>query len=306
MTERLEPRYEAADPSFTSFVLANAALETLVDGCRWLEGPVWFADHELLLVSDIPNDRILRVTEQARVSVFRQPAGYPNGHARDLEGRLVGCSHRHRSLVRTNLDGEVETLADRYRDRPLNAPNDVVVKSDGTIWFTDPHYGIETDYEGGKHVPELAPSVYCLDPRSGELTLVAEDFDGPNGLAFSPDEGTLYVAESGTQFDPQPKRFLRAFDVASDPPRLLNGRKFHEVAPGYVDGFRCDEDGNLWCGAGDGVHVIAASGKLLGKILLPGSIQNLCFGGRFRSRLFLCSSGTLFALSVNRRGAQRP
>jgi gluconolactonase len=306
MTTRVVPRYEIVDPRFASFVLANAALETLVDGCRWLEGPVWFADHDLLLVSDIPNDRILRVTERAEVSVYRQPAGYPNGHTRDLEGRLIGCSHQHRCLLRTRLDGEIEMLVDRYQGRRLNAPNDVVVKSDGTIWFTDPHYGIETDYEGGKQVAELPASVYCLDPSSRELTLVADDFDGPNGLAFSPDERTLYVAESGTQFDPLPKRCLRAFDVAANAPRLCNGRGFHRVEPGYVDGFRCDSEGNLWCGAGDGVHVISPEGDLLGKIVLPGSVQNLCFGGRYRSRLFLCASGTLFALSVNRRGAQRP
>ena len=306
MTTRIEPRYEIVDPRFASFVLANAALETLVDSCRWLEGPVWFADHDLLLVSDIPNDRILRVTEHAEVSVFRQPAGYPNGHARDREGRLVGCSHQHRCLFRTGLDGEVETLVDRYQGRRLNAPNDVVVKSDGTIWFTDPHYGIQTDYEGGKQVAELPPSVYCLDPTTGELTLVAADFDGPNGLAFSPDERTLYIAESGTQFSANPKRCLRAFDVAADSPRLDAGRDFCKVEPGYVDGFRCDSEGNLWCGAGDGVHVMSPDGGLLGKIVLPGSVQNLCFGGRHLSRLFLCASGTLFALSVNRRGAPRP
>jgi len=306
MTARVEPRYEIVDPRFSSFVLANAALETLVDDCRWLEGPVWFADHDLLLVSDIPNDRILRVTERAEVSVFRQPAGYPNGHVRDLGGRLIGCSHQHRCLFRTGLGGEVETLVDRYRGRRLNAPNDVVVKGDGTIWFTDPHYGIETDYEGGKQVAEWPPSVYCLDPRTGQLTVVADDFDGPNGLAFSADERTLYVAESGTQFVTNPKRRLRAFDVAADAPRLSNGRDFCKIEPGYADGFRCDSEGNLWCGAGDGVHVISPDGELLGKIVLPGSVQNLCFGGRHRSRLFLCASGTLFALSVNRRGAQRP
>ena len=306
MTARIEPRYEIVDPRFASFVLANAALETLVDGCRWLEGPVWFADHDLLLVSDIPSDRILRVTERAEVSIFRQPAGYPNGHVRDLEGRLIGCSHQHRCLFRTGLDGRVETLVDRYQGRRLNAPNDVIVKRDGTIWFTDPHYGIQTDYEGGKQVAELPPSVYCLDPRTGELTLVAADFDGPNGLAFSPDERTLYVAESGTQFVADPKRCLRVFDVAADAPRLTNGRNFHRAEPGYVDGFRCDSEGNLWCGAGDGVHVISPDGELLGKIVLPGSVQNLSFGGQHRSRLFLCASGTLFALSVNRRGAQRP
>lgn len=306
MSDRIEARYDMVDPAFASFVLANAALEPLIDGCRWLEGPVWFADHGLLLVSDIPNDRILRATERGEVSVFREPAGFANGHARDQQGRLIGCSHQHRCITRTGLDGAAETLVDRYRARRLNAPNDVVVKSDGTIWFTDPHYGIETDYEGGKQAPELPPSVYCLDPRTGDLTLVADDFDGPNGLAFSPDERTLYIAESGTQFASDPKRFIRAFDVGDMLPRLTRGRAFHQVEPGYADGFRCDTDGNVWAGAGDGVHVIDPSGDLLGRILLPGPVQNLCFGGRHRSRLFLCSRGTLWALSINRRGVQRP
>ena len=306
MPKPFVPEHVVVEPAFASCVLANAALEPLVDGCRWLEGPVWFADHQLLLVSDIPNDRVLRVTERGEVSVLRQPAGYANGHARDREGRLVSCSHLHRSLQRTGLDGSEETLVDRYRGRRLNAPNDVVVKRDGTLWFTDPHYGIETDHEGEKRQPELPPSVYCFDPRDASLTLVADDFDGPNGLAFSPDERRLYVAESGTQFAAEPRRHIRVFDVAPDTPRLRDGRVFHTVSPGYADGFRCDTDGNLWTGAGDGVHCIAPSGSLLGKILLPAAVSNLCFGGRLRSRLFLCAGDTLYALSINRRGCQWP
>ena len=306
MADRIVPRYEHVDPVFASFVLANAALEPLLQGCRWLEGPVWFADHDMLLVSDIPNDRVLRVTEQGDVSTFRQPAGFPNGHARDREGRLIECSHLGRAVLRTNPDGEVDVLADHYIGKRLNSPNDVVVKSDGTIWFTDPHYGIETDYEGSKQAPELAPAVYCLEPRTGRLTLVADDFDGPNGLSFSPDERTLYIAESGTQFDPAPRRALRAFEVHDAAPRLRNGRDFHAVSPGYTDGVRCDVDGNVWATAGDGIHVLSPSGSLLGKILLPEAVQNFCFGGRHRSRLFICSMGSLHALSVNRRGAQWP
>lgn len=306
MTPSDVPGYEVVDPCFRSFVLANAALEPLATGCRWLEGPAWFADHQLLLVSDIPNDRILRVTEAGQVSIFRQPAGFPNGHTRDRAGRLIGCSHLYRSIARTELDGTLTTLVDRYQGKRLNAPNDVVVKSDGTIWFTDPHYGIETDYEGVKQEPELPPSVYRFDPRDATLTLVADDFDGPNGLCFSPDERRLYVSESGTQFVPDPRRHIRVFDVEPDSACLRNGRVFHTVSPGYADGFRCDTEGNVWSGAADGVHCIAASGALLGKIFVPSAVSNLCFGGRQRSRLFLCAGDTLYALSVNRRGCQTP
>ena len=300
------PKHDIVDPRFASFVLANAALEPLVEGCRWLEGPVWFADQQVLLVSDIPNNRILRVTERAEVSVFRAPSHFANGHTRDVEGRLIGCSHLHGSITRTRQDGTIETLVDRYRGKRLNSPNDVVVKRDGTIWFTDPHYGIETDYEGVKREPELPPSVYCFDPRDGTMTLVADDFDGPNGLAFSPDESLLYIAESGTQFAAEPRRHIRVFSVAAKPPRLNGGRIFHTVTPGYADGFRCDSEGNLWSGAADGVHCIAPSGQLLGRIFVPAAVSNLCFCGPQYSRLFLFAGSTLYALSVNRRGSQRP
>jgi gluconolactonase len=300
----IAPTYEYIDPRFRSFVVGNALLESLIDGCRWLEGPVWFADHCVLLVSDIPNDRILRVTESVQVSVFRQPAGFPNGHARDREGRLIGCSHLHRSVNRTELDGTMTTLVDCYQGKRLNAPNDVVVKRDGTIWFTDPPYGIQTDYEGERQSPELAPSVYRFDPTTNTLTLVADDFEGPNGLCFSPDESRLYVSESGDQFAASPRRHLRVFDVTFEGGEYLlrNGRIFHSVTPGYADGFRCDTDGNIWSSAGDGVHCLDPSGMLLGKILLPGKVSNLCFGGRLRSRLFLCAGSVLYALTVNRRG----
>ena len=190
------PTHEIVDPRFRSHVLVNAALETLVTGCRWLEGPVWFADQQQLLVSDLPHDRILRWSETGGSSVFRAPAGFANGHTRDRQGRLIGCSHGRRAVVRTELDGSEHVLVDRYEGKRLNAPNDVVVKSDGTVWFTDPHYGIETDYEGEKQTPELPPSVYRFDPRDGSLRLVAADFAGPNGICFSPDERRLYV--SGT------------------------------------------------------------------------------------------------------------
>lgn len=297
--------YEFIDKRFRSFVLPNALLETLGDGFRWLEGPVWFADHQTLLVSDLPNDRVMRWTASGGLSVFRQPSGFENGHYRDREGRLISCSH-HGRLTRTELDGTVRVLADRYRDRRINGPNDVAVKSDGTIWFTDPHYGLSTDYEGGKRKAELPPSVYRLDPASGSLDVVADDFAGPNGLAFSPDESKLYIAETGDQFAPEPVQHIRVFDVVEDGTRLRGGRMFHKIVPGAADGFRVDEDGNVWSSAADGVHCIDPGGALLGKIKLPNLVANLCFGGRNRAQLFICASHTLYALYVNQRGAQRP
>jgi len=226
-------------------VLPNAPLVTLGEGFAWLEGPVWFADHGCLLVSDLPNNRIMRWTESGGVSVFRQPSGFANGHTRDLQGRLVGCSHQHRCVTRTELDGSVTVLADGYGGKRLNGPNDVVCRADGTIWFTDPHYGISTDYEGGKAAPELLPSLYRLNPKSGALTLASDGFAGPNGLAFSPDGRLLYVSESGAQFAEDPVQNIQVFE-AGDDRRLSGGRVFHTVSPGYADGFRLDRDGNVW------------------------------------------------------------
>jgi gluconolactonase len=298
--------FEIHDPAFRSCVLPNAPLEKLGDGCRWLEGPVWFADLECLLVSDVPNDRILRWTESGGISLFRQPSGFANGHTRDREGRLLGCSHRHRCITRTELDGTITVLADRYRGKRLNSPNDIVCKSDGTIWFSDPPYGINTDYEGGRQQPELPANLYRFDPRDGALTVVADDCDGPNGLCFSPDERVLYVADSGVQFASDPKQHIRAFDVADGGAALRRPRVLHKVEPGFADGMRCDEAGRIWSSAGDGVHCIDPSGQLLGKIRVAATVSNLTFGGRHRSRLFICASQTLCAVYLNVRGAQRP
>ena len=251
------------DERFASCVLSNAPLLTLGEGYAWLEGPVWFADANQLLVSDLPNDRILRWTEGPGVSVFRQPSGFANGHTRDREGRLVGCSHQRRCIQRTELDGRVTILASHFRGKPLNSPNDVVVSRDGAIWFSDPHYGGNTDYEGGKHAPELPATLYRLDP-SGSLDIAADDFVGPNGLCFSPDERRLYVAETGAQFGEDRSRHIRVFDV--DGGKLHRGRAFHMISPGFADGMRCDEDGRVWSSAGDGVHCIDPDGTLLGTI----------------------------------------
>lgn len=297
---------EIIDSRFNAFVLPNAPLEELGAGFRWLEGPVWFADLDCLLVSDLPNNRIMRWTESGGISVFRQPSDYANGHTRDREGRLIGCSHLGRCIQRTELDGRITVLVDRYQGKRLNSPNDVVVKSDGTIWFSDPFYGIVTDYEGGKREAELPPNLYRFDPRDGTLSVVADDFQSPNGVCFSPDERRLYVSESGIPFATDPVQHLRVFDVSADGAHLSNARVFYKVEPGFTDGLRCDEDGNVWSSAGDGVHCIDPAGALLGKIRVPFAVSNLTFGGRHRSRLFICGSHTLYAIYVNRRGAERP
>lgn len=296
---------EILDPRFRALVLGNAALEVLGSGYRWLEGPVWFADHDCLYVSDLPNDRVLRWSEGGGVSVATRPAGFANGHTRDGKGRLLTCSHAGRCIARTEWDGTVTVLADRFDGKRLNSPNDVVCKSDGTIWFSDPIYGISTDYEGGKQVPELPATLYRLDPASGALRIAASDFTGPNGLAFSPDERWLYVAETGNQFDDKVRRSIRRFPVLEDG-RLGPGADFHAVSPGYADGFRLDEGGRIWTSAGDGVHCLSPQGELLGKIRTGGTVANLCFGGRNRSRLFICAGTSLMAIYTNTRGCARP
>lgn len=300
------PDFEVIDKRFKRYVLFNAPLEKLADGFRWLEGPVWFADMQTLFFSDIPNDRIMRWTEACGVEEFRKPAGYPNGQTRDRRGRLITCSHHDRCIKRTELDGTVTVVADRFEGKRLNSPNDVIVKSDGTIWFSDPPYGIQVDYEGGKQQSELPFRVYRLDPSDGSLTVVADDFDGPNGLCFSPDERRLYIVDTGLQFVDDPVQHIRVFDLDDDGRTLRNGRFFHKVDNGSADGIRCDEDGNVWSSAADGVHCIDPSGALLGKILVPSQVGNLTFGGRYCSRLFLCASHTLYAIYTNQRGAQRP
>jgi gluconolactonase len=297
---------EIIDKRFKSCVLPNAPLEKLGEGFRWLEGPVWFADLQCLLVSDIPNNRIMRWTESGGVSVFREPSNYANGHTRDQQGRLIGCSHRGRCITRTEADGTITMLVDRYKGKRLNSPNDVIVRRDGTIWFSDPTFGITRDYEGGKQDPELPPNLYRFDPNDNSLTIVADDFEGPNGLCFSPDEKLLYVAESGAPFAHDPEQYIRVFDVSDDGTKLRNARMFHKIEPGLADGFRCDTEGNIWSSAADGVHCIHPDGTLMGKLKVPFVVSNLTFGGRNRSRLFICGSQTLFAQYINRRGAQRP
>ena len=296
--------YEIIDEAFRPLVLPNASLELLGGGCRWLEGPVWFGDQDCVLVSDLPNNRVMRWSEAAGLQPWRKQVGFHNGHARDRQGRLISCSHQHRAITRLELNGSITVLAADFEGKRLNSPNDVVVKSDGSIWFTDPPYGIQTDYEGGKQLSESPARVYRLDPESNRLQVVADDFVGPNGLCFSPDEKRLYIAETGLQFAADPVQHIRVFDVAEDGRQLHGGAVFHAVSPGNADGFRCDEAGRIWTGAADGVHCIAPSGALLGKICVPATVSNLCFGGRALSRLFLCAGDSLYAIFTNTRGAR--
>ncbi len=300
------PAFDVRDSRFAGYILANARLETLATGMRWVEGPVWMADWNCLLFQDLPNNRTMRWSEADGVSVWRAPSNYANGQTRDRQGRLVACSHRGRCLYRTEWNGSVTTLASHHDGRRLNAPNDVVSKSDGSIWFTDPLYGLLNDYEGGRQASEQPPAVYRLDPETGDLRVVAGDFDGPNGLAFSPDESRLYVSETGDQTRPDPKQYIRAFDVAADGRSLTGGDIFHKVEPGYSDGFKVDEDGNLWSSAGDGVHCIDPGGRLLGKILVPQTVANLAFGDRYSSRMFIGAWDKVHSIFLNRRGVQWP
>ncbi len=297
--------FEIRDPRFAHYILGNASLEELATGFRWVEGLVWMGDAGCLLFQDLPRDRTMRWIESAGVSIYRSPSHYANGQTRDRQGRLISCSHRERCLFRTEFDGSLTRLVDRHDGKRLNSPNDVTVKSDGSIWFTHPLYGIQTDYEGGRQVSEQPSALYRFDPDTHRIAVAAGDFDGPNGLAFSPDEKRLYVAETGDQTSDDPKQYNRAFDVASDG-HLGGGDIFHKVSPGYADGLCVDEDGNLWTSAADGVHCIDPSGRLLGKVLVPHRVSNLTFGNPARNRLFIGGSPSLYAIFLNRRGAAWP
>ena len=302
------PRYPDArlrdlDPSFGQYRLMNAALEKLCGGLRWAEGPVWFGDHRCLLFSDIPNNRLLRWDEEGNtITTFRRPSNNSNGNARDHDGRLITCEHLTRRVTRTEHDGSITVIAADLRGRQLNSPNDVVVRSDGTIWFTDPIFGINGDYEGERAPSEVPQGIYRADPARGTLEMVAGGIDGPNGLAFSPDEALLYVVASRSE-----PRSILSFPVRGD--ALGEPRPFVEAEPGGTpDGFRVDQDGNLWCGWGmggrglDGVRVFNSAGAPIGHVDLPERASNVCFGGRHRNRLFITASRSLYAVFVNARG----
>ena len=300
-----DPAVQVLDPAFNALRLPLASVERLFTGCRWSEGPVWFGDGRYVLWSDIPNDRILKWEEETgAVSVFRKTSHNANGNTRDRLGRLVTCEHRGRRVTRTEYDGSITVIADHYQGKKLNSPNDIVVKSDGSIWFTDPAFGLSGYYEGEMHPQELPMCVYRVDGQTNEITMAADDIEGPNGLAFSPDESILYVVASRAQ----PNRLIRAFDV-TEGRKLTRNRVFIDAGPGSPDGFRVDIHGNLWCGWGmgdpslDGVRIFNASGHPIGHISLPERAANLCFGGRWRNRLIMAASHGLYSLYVNTRGA---
>ncbi|MEQ8790989.1 MAG: SMP-30/gluconolactonase/LRE family protein [Pirellulaceae bacterium] len=301
-----DPRIKIIDESFAKYRLALAKVERLATGMRWSEGPVWFGDGRYLLWSDIPNDRLMKWEESTgQVSVFRKPSNNSNGNTRDRQGRLLTCEHLARRVTRTEYDGSITTIASQFEGKRLNSPNDIVCKSDGSIWFTDPPFGLLGYYEGRIAEPELPTNVYRWDPKDHKLSIVIGDISRPNGLAFSPDESKLYVVEAGVT-----PRVIRAYDVARDGASLVKRRNLITAEEnGTPDGFRVDIDGNLWVGWGmgskelDGVAIFNPQGELIGRIELPERCGNLCFGGRHRNRLFMCGSTSLYSVYVNTQGA---
>jgi gluconolactonase len=307
-----DPRIEVLDERFLKLRLFSASVEQLASGMRWAEGPVWFGDGRYVLVSDIPNNRIMRYDDvSGQFSVFRQPSQHANGLARDAHGRLLTCEHQTRRITRTEYNGSITVLADAYQGKRLNSPNDIVCQRNGTVWFTDPPFGIAGDWEGDAATAELPHAVYRIAPDTGELQQVLTDLQGPNGLAFSPDESVLYVVESRAQ----PHRKVWAYNVDAKG-QLSNKRLVIDAqGPGALDGIAIDRDGHLWCGWGsdgsqhakpealDGVRVFAPDGTAIGHIHLPERCANLCFGGAKNNRLFMASSHSLYALYTNTCGA---
>jgi gluconolactonase len=299
----LTSSFEVVDPAFRRLAFLYVHVEKLYTGCRWAEGPAWFAAGRYLVWSDIPNDRMMRWDEtDGSVSVFRQPSMNSNGHTVDREGRLVSCEHRARCISRTEHDGRRVVLASHIDGKRFNSPNDVVVKSDGSVWFTDPSYGIDSDYEGDAAPNEIgAQHVYRIDGNNGEVSIVASDFVQPNGLAFSPDESLLYIVDTGATHLPHGPHHVRRFRVGEH--ASLSGGEVFAICPtGLYDGLRVDVHGNLWLSAGDGVHCHAPDGTLLGKIRVPEPVANLCFGGPKRNRMFMCATTSLYSVYLNTRG----
>jgi gluconolactonase len=298
-----DPNIKTLDPRFTPLVLGNAAVEMIATGCRFTEGPVWFGDLRCLLWSDIPNDRMMKWEEETgTVSLFRKPSHYANGNTRDRQGRLITCEMDTQRLTRTEYDGTITVLAETFDGKKLTGPNDVVVKSDGSIWFSDNGAGIRGNYLGHKAAAELPYRVYRVDGKTGQTTVAVGDMERPNGLCFSPDEKRLYVVDT-----PGGTKTTHVYDVVDDGTKLANGRVFFDATPGYADGIRCDSEGNVWAGFSggegqDGVAVFAPDGKLIGRILLPERCANLCFGGLKRNRLFMAASQSVYSIYVEAQG----
>lgn len=291
--------YEVLDPRFARLFNSSAQVEKLFTGCRWAEGPAYFAAGRYLVWSDIPNDRMLRYDEtDGSVSVFRHPAGYTNGNTTDRQGRLVSCEHGGRRVSRTEHDGAVVTIADRWDGKRLNSPNDLVERSDGSIWFTDPAYGIDTDYEGHKSESEIgACHVYRVDGKSGAIDAVITDMVRPNGIAFSPDERKLYVSDTGRTHGSHKPAPIRVFDV-DEAGKVSGGDTFAECTVGVFDGFRLDDEGRIWSSAGDGIHCYDPDGTLIGKVKVPEVVANCVFGGPKRNVLYICGTTSLYAVRL--------
>jgi len=307
MTELLTGFLEILDPKFRRLVNGEARLEKLWTGCRWAEGPAYFPAGRYLVWSDIPNERMLRYDEtDGGVSVFRQPSNYSNGNTVDRQGRLVTCEHGARRITRTEYDGSITVLADCFEGKRFNSPNDVVVKSDGSIWFTDPPYGIDSDYEGHKSPGEISGNhLYRIDPSSGAVTIAANDFVCPNGLAFSVDESLLYVADTGATHVENGPRHIRKFNVGTD--GALSGGEVFAVCPdgeGLFDGFRLDTDDRIWTSAASGVLCYDPDGTLIGKVRVPETVANVCFGGFKRNRLYICGTTSLYSVMVMGNGCR--
>lgn len=296
--------FDQKDERFAKLFNPNARLDTLAGGCRWAEGPAYFPAGRYLVWSDIPNDRMLRFDEcSGQVAVFRYPCGHSNGNSCDRQGRLLTAEHGGRRVSRTEVDGSITVIADRYEGKRLNSPNDVVQKSDGSIWFTDPSYGIDSDYEGHRSEMEQGGChLYRVDP-SGGIRIAADDFVRPNGLAFSPDESLLYVVDTGRTHVKDGPAHIRRFKVGEDG-KLSGGEVFATSTMGLFDGFRCDVEGRIWTSAGDGVHVIATDGTLIGKIRVPEVCANVCFGGPKRNYLYICGTTSLYGMRVATNGAK--
>jgi len=298
-----DPNIKTLDPRFTPLVLGDAAVEMIATGCRFTEGPVWFGDLRCLLWSDIPNDRMMKWEEETgTVSLFRKPSHYTNGNTRDRQGRLITCEMDTQRLTRTEYDGTITVLAETFDGKKLTGPNDVLVKSDGSIWFSDNGAGIRGNYLGHKATAELPYRVYRVDGKTGQTTVAVGDMERPNGLCFSPDEKRLYVVDT-----PGGTKTTHVYDVVDDGTKLANGRVFFDATPGYADGIRCDSEGNVWAGFSggegqDGVAVFAPDGKLIGRILLPERCANLCFGGLKRNRLFMAASQSVYSIYVEAQG----
>jgi gluconolactonase len=291
--------YEVLDKRFARLFNGTGKVERLYTGCRWAEGPAWFAAGRYLIWSDIPNNRIMRYDEtDGSVSVFRQPCGNTNGHTVDRQGRLVSCEHSGRRVSRTEFDGSITTIADRWNGKRLNSPNDVVVRSDASIWFTDPSYGIDSDYEGDRAESEIgACYVYRVDGKTGAVTAVITDMVRPNGLAFSADERQLYVVDTGRTHGDNHPAHMRVFDV-DEAGRVSGGRVFADCTAGLFDGFRLDEDGRIWTSAADGIHCYEPDGTLIGKVLVPEVTANCVFGGNKRNVLYICGTTSLYAVRL--------